>query len=83
MKRKLNPQNAATTPAHTSTNEPLTLDLVKELRSTAKHLYEESTLYHIADLLTQSADKLEAAYQAAVFMYSNKEVPEDVRRKLL
>lgn len=83
MKRALKPENRATTPIPTPKNEPTTIDLIKELKSTAKRLYNDGTLYSIANLLTQSADKLEAAYQAVVLIYSGKEVPEDVRRKLL
>lgn len=83
MKRTLKPEYRATTPTPTPKNEPTTIDLIKELKSTAKRLYEDGTLYHIADLLTLSADRLHTAHQAMVFIYSEKEVPEDVRRKLL
>lgn len=66
------------------TNDPVEmLDLIKKLKSTAKDLYRDSVIYHIADLLSEAADRLEDCYKAFVFIYSEKEVPEDVRRKLL
>ena len=44
---------------------------------------EMCVLYHIADLLSEAGDRLEDCYNAFVFIYSEKDVPEDVRRKLL
>ena len=58
-------------------------DLIKKMRATAKALYRDGVTYHIADLLTEAADKLEAHHQAMIFIYSEKEVPEDVVRKLV
>lgn len=65
-------------------NDPVEMiDLIKKLKSTANDLYRDSVLYHIADLLSEAADRLETCHNAFVFIYSEKEVPEDVRRKLL
>ena len=60
-----------------------TIDLVKKMRDTAKHMYQDGVTYHLADLLSAAADKLEAHHQAMIFIYSEKEVPEDVTRKLV
>ena len=65
-------------------NDPIAMiDLIKKLKSTAKDLYRDGVLYHIADLLSEAGDRLEDCYNAFVFIYSEKDVPEDVRRKLL
>lgn len=72
-------QKVQTSPLDT----PTIKEVIKKLQTTSRELYRDGVLYHIADLLSEAADKLDACDKAFTYIYAEKDVPEDIRTKLL